>query len=125
MPFSDTSRKKTRRKSIRRKSIRRSRKSRNYDPNKPIQGLRKGTLGKYGYSLNKNSVNRKKSLRKAVKKYGSGTVIKKLNAVCVLTKNRTPENSKKFCSDKRWVQKMYGNNSKSIKRSTRKSRRRR
>lgn len=107
-----------------RKSKRKSRKPRSSQ--KPIQNLRKGTLGKFGYSLEKTTSQRAKSLSRAVKKYGSGVVIKKLNAVCVLTKNKSPGNSKKFCSDKRWVQNTYGSQKSSKKRkSSKKSRRRR
>lgn len=55
-----------------------------------IPPLKKGTLGKYGYK-NVRSLSpekRKRALRKAVKSLGKEKVIKKVNAVAVLNKNK-------------------------------------
>jgi hypothetical protein len=71
---------------------------------RPITISKKGALRKFGYSTSDSPTKRRRSLRKAAKKYGAVDVVKRLNAICILTKNTAPTRSKKFCSDKRWVQ---------------------
>ncbi len=74
---------------------------------KPIRGiptLKKGTLSKHGYSVKSPREERHKSLRRSVKEHGKGVVIKKLNAVRVLSRNTNPKNSAIFTSDMKYVQ---------------------
>jgi hypothetical protein len=82
------------------------------DKGKPGKGkklftLEKGTLSKFGYSLDKKAEVRRKALDKAVKEIGYLPVIRKLNAVAILQKNTNPVNSRKFRYDKDWVSKKY------------------
>jgi len=72
-----------------------------------IKNLKKGKLSKYGYSSGESITSRQSSLKKAVKAYGSGSVIKKLNAVKVLQRNTNPKVSKIFGDDLIWVQKTF------------------
>lgn len=66
--------------------------------------LKSGSLTKYGYSVSEPQKSRKRSLKKAIKKYGKSGVIKKLNAVRLLTRNTSPKNSKKYTQDINFVQ---------------------
>lgn len=72
-----------------------------------IPKLRKGTLKKYGYSLDQSATARHTALRKAVKAYGASKVFKKLNAVMVLQKYTSPKNAAKFRADRNWVRKTF------------------
>lgn len=65
----------------------------------------KGSLTSLGYSTKEPSTERHKALNKAVKKYGEGEVVKKLNAVAILTKNTNPKVSKTFKADIKYVKK--------------------
>ena len=47
---------------------------------------------------------RHRALDKAVKFYGRNNVIKKLNAVRVLVRNTSPENSKIYTKDMKYIQ---------------------
>ena len=74
---------------------------------KPVRGiptLRKGTLSKHGYSVHKSREERHKALRRSIKEHGRSVVIKKLNAVRVLSRNTNPKNSAIFTSDMKYVQ---------------------
>ena len=104
MPARSRSRKN--RKSPRRSQVRVSRKRKNLrrSSSRRIPPLKKGLLKKYGYSADKSASERHSSLRKASKAYGPGGLVRKLNAICVLNRNRSPKNASKFCADKRWVQ---------------------
>ena len=66
-------------------------------------------LSKYGYKdvLHTNREKRRKSLKRALKAYGGPTLIRRLNAVSVLNRNRNPRLSKTFRNDMHWVQKQY------------------
>ncbi len=68
----------------------------------------RGSLKKYGYNdvAHKSVDARHRSLRKAVKAYGSTKVIRKLNAVAVLTKNTNRKLSAKFNADKKFVMRL-------------------
>jgi len=70
--------------------------------------MKKGQLSELGYRSSDYAEDRHKALRKAVKKYGAGVVVLKLNAICILNKNRAPSSSEIFCRDKRWVQRTFG-----------------
>jgi len=72
-----------------------------------IGSLKSGELKKYGYSLKSNATRRHSALKKSVKAYGRGTLIKKLNALRVLHKNRHPVYSNKAHNDVKYVQKHF------------------
>jgi len=78
--------------------------------------LNKGSLTKYGYSTKLSDEERQKTLNKALKVYGYSSVVKKLNAVKLLTKNTDPKRSKIYSKDLTYVQK--NNKKKSTKKST-------
>jgi hypothetical protein len=67
--------------------------------------LKKGSLTKFGYYTNGSEEERHKALKKALKSYGYSSVIKKLNAIKLLTKNTKPKNSRIYGKDLKWVQK--------------------
>ena len=73
-----------------------------------IPPLKKGQLRKYGYSARGTTAERHTALKKAVKAYGAGNVIQKLNAVSILNRNRTPSFlTKVFRKDLVWVRNTY------------------
>lgn len=78
--------------------------------------LKKGSLTKYGYAILGSETERHNALKKALKAYGYSSVVKKLNAVKLLTKNTNPKNSKIYGRDLRWIQK--NNKSKKSKRKS-------
>lgn len=72
--------------------------------------LEKGVLGKYGYKevskLSKEE--RHKSLKKAIKDGVEHiTIIKRLNALSILNKNKNPILSKLYKTDMKYIQKLY------------------
>lgn len=69
--------------------------------------LKKNTLRQFGYSSFKTEEERHVALKKAVKTLGYSAIIKKLNAVKILNKNRNPEVSKKFNKDMIWIQNKF------------------
>ena len=71
-----------------------------------LPSLKKGSLTKYGYSVKETDQKRHISLKKALNAYGYSSVIKKLNAVKLLTKNTNPTNSRIYGKDIKWVQKI-------------------
>lgn len=66
-----------------------------------------GSLGKIGYSVTKSKTARHSALKKAVKKFGSLSTFRKLNAVGTFTKRTTKVKSKSFLADRDWVKKTY------------------
>lgn len=64
----------------------------------------KGQLKAFGYSTNNSKISRHRALNSAMKIYGKADIIKKLNAVKILTKNIAPISSKIFDEDLVWVQ---------------------
>lgn len=68
-----------------------------------IGPLKSGTLGNHGYKSSLSAAQRHAALRKAIKAHGKDTVIRKLNAVAVLNKNRSPTLSATFRADQQWV----------------------
>lgn len=62
-----------------------------------------GALSSLGYSSNNSERSRHIALNKAIKDYGYISVIRKLNALAVLNKNKNPRLSKIFRDDQRWV----------------------
>ena len=71
--------------------------------------LKKGQLIKHGYvNVKKLTLaERKKAIDKAVKEYGRLTVIRKLNILRTLHKNKNPKLSKKHGVDMKYVQTKY------------------
>ena len=65
-----------------------------------------GSLKVFGYSPDEPERKRRTALREACKHYGKDEVIRKLNAVAVLTKNRQPQNSAIYERDMEAVRKM-------------------
>ena len=72
-----------------------------------IGPLKSGELKKYGYSLKSTATSRHSALKKSVKAYGRGTLIKKLNALRVLHKNRHPLYSHNALNYLKYVQKHF------------------
>lgn len=68
--------------------------------------LKEGSLAKYGFHVNMSPKKRKASLRKAEKAFGKSKLIKKLNAVRVLSKNTNPKASKVYTASIKYVQKL-------------------
>lgn len=68
--------------------------------------LKTGSLTKYGYHVHDTKTIRHKALKKALKEYGFATLIRKLNAVRVLSRNTAPSNSKKYADDIKYIEKM-------------------
>lgn len=72
-----------------------------------IGPLKKGELSRFGYSSAKPVSQRDKSLDKAVNEYGSTSVFRKLNALYVYNKNRSPKMSTLFKKDRDYIKKTY------------------
>ena len=89
--------------SVKRSVKRRSLRSR-IKRSKGIPALNQGTLRKFGYGIHKLMKSRRRSLKKAVRKYGRNTVIHKLTAVRTLSRNRSPKNAKIYTKDIKFVQ---------------------
>jgi hypothetical protein len=70
-----------------------------------IGPLREGELSQFGYVnvVKKSSTARHSALKKAVKKYGSLSVRRKLQAVATYTKSTSPHASKIFKADIAWI----------------------
>ncbi len=65
----------------------------------------KGSLSKHGWSASKPSTKRHAALKKAMKEFTPGMVVKKLNLLSIYNKNRHPELAKLARSDMKFVQK--------------------
>jgi hypothetical protein len=74
---------------------------------KGIGPLKKGPLKAVGYEVSSPKTRRHASIDRAVKKYGKLSTLRKLNAVAVYTRRRSPAKSRAFKSDVRYVQKKY------------------
>lgn len=70
---------------------------------KIFKDLRVGSLTKHGYNLSKKYSSRRTSLKKAVREYGTSSVIKKLNILNVYNKRKSPEIVKKVQGDMKFV----------------------
>ena len=75
---------------------------------KGIGPLKKGLLKKVGYSVSATPTRRRAAVKRAVKKYGRASTIRKLNAVAVYTRKRSPVTSRKFKKDMKFAQKLKG-----------------
>jgi|UniRef100_A0A6C0D054 hypothetical protein len=98
--YSKKSRTPIKRSCVRSKRLR----SRRIKPLKVIPILRSGSLGKYGYAVHETERSRHIALKKALRKYGFSSVIKKLNTVRILSKNT---NSIIYKRDIRYLENKY------------------
>lgn len=75
-----------------------------------IGPLRKGDLNQFGYNnvTGMSEGQRHLALAAAVRKYGSLTVWRKLNAVFIYTKHTAPASSRIFKADRDWIKAHYG-----------------
>lgn len=69
--------------------------------------LKKGGLSQYGYSSFKSSSLRHKALDMGVKKEGVSKIVKRLNALSIVTKNTSPKLHSTYESDIKYIQKNY------------------
>ena len=90
-----------------RKSRKKSPKKSNIKSPKKIGKLNKGTLTRFGYSADKSMSERRESLSRAIKAYGSLVVFRKLNAIYVLNRNTVPKKSQIFYKDRNWVKRNF------------------
>ena len=75
---------------------------------RPLIGkLKPGLMKAVGYDVTAPKSRRHAAVDKAVKKYGKLSTLRKLNAVAVYTRRRSPSKSRAFKSDVRYVQKKY------------------
>ncbi len=82
---------------------------------KGIGPLKEGLLKKVGYSVSASKTRRHAAVKRAVKKYGKTSTIRKLNAVAVYTRKSSPAKSRAFRSDMKFAQKMKGGNEEKLK----------
>ena len=83
--------------------------------NKGIGPLQKGELSKHGYVKVKTMPVRKrrKALDGAIEEYGAMKVLKKIGAVKTYQKNKSPESTRVYMDNMRWLRKKYDNQFKS------------
>ena len=55
-----------------------------------IPPLKRGELGAFGYKVLMSESERRIALERAIEKYGYASLVRKLNALAVLNKNRNP-----------------------------------
>jgi hypothetical protein len=72
-----------------------------------IGPLKEGKLVRLGYSATKGKTARHRALKKAVKRYGSLSTFRKLNAAATYTKRTSKGRSRTFKADRNWVKKSY------------------
>ena len=65
--------------------------------------LKKGELGKYGYSLKQAREKRRVALNKARKELSHATLVRKINALAILMKNTHPDYSRRARADVKWL----------------------
>jgi hypothetical protein len=70
-----------------------------------IGPLKKGHLKNLGYDATAPAESRQQALKKAVKRYGRASTIRKLNAIATYTKRTAPTRSKTYKRDMHFVQK--------------------
>ena len=75
---------------------------------KLIPKLQRGELKEFGYTLGERLAGeRRKPLKKAIRKYSALSVMRKLNAVATLLKNTSPTKSARAKADSRWISREY------------------
>lgn len=72
-----------------------------------IKLKRNHSLSVFGYSLDADSWDRKRALTPAVRAYGPGYVIKKLNVLYIFRKNKDVVRGRRARADMRWVHDMF------------------
>lgn len=72
-----------------------------------IGRLKKGELGKYGYSSFADSETRGEALFHAVEEYGALSVFRKLNALSVYNRNSSPRSARIFKSDRDAIKRVF------------------
>ena len=65
--------------------------------------LKKGELGKHGYSLKQAREKRRVALNKARKELSHATLVRKINALAILMKNTHPDYSRRARADVKWL----------------------
>ena len=70
-----------------------------------IKVRKEGALSKYGYHSSDSAEVRHRALRKAARGSSPVEIVRRLNAIAVLNKNRKPRMAAKFRADMHWVQK--------------------
>jgi hypothetical protein len=70
-----------------------------------IGPLKEGLLAKVGYRVTDRPLRRHAAVNRAIKAYGRASTIRKLNAVAVYTRRRSPLKSRTFKSDMTYAQK--------------------
>lgn len=73
-----------------------------------IPKLREGTLRRHGYSSKASKEERHAALRKAALAEGPTVVIRKLNVVATLNKNKRPQLCSQLKTDSAWVKSTFG-----------------
>jgi hypothetical protein len=69
--------------------------------------LKQGALTKHGYSIHESTKMRHSAIKKAMKEFTPGQLVKKLNAVRVLSKNTSPENSAIYAKDIKYIEEKW------------------
>lgn len=72
-----------------------------------IGPLKEGSLTRRGYSARKSVKARRTALNKTVRAVGALKTLRKVNAVAVYTKRKSPALSRTYRSDVRYLQKKY------------------
>ncbi len=72
-----------------------------------IGPLKKGVLSSTGYSVKKPLKQRRKTLKKLVKKEGALKAFRQLNVVAVYNKNSAPTKSQTFKRDRNWIRRTF------------------
>jgi hypothetical protein len=72
-----------------------------------IGKLRKGELIKYGYQYRLSDALRHSALKRAIDRYGSLSVYRKLDAVAKLSSRTAPDASEIFVKDRDWIRDNY------------------
>jgi len=69
-------------------------------------------LGQFGYhdAVHMKSSARRRSLRRAVRAYGTTSVGRMLNAIAVYNKNTAPASAAVFNADRKWVRRTFKKN---------------
>lgn len=98
-------------KNVTKNSIKKSNKkvTKKRSSSKPIFKLKSGDLTKYGYHLKSKATTRHKALGKARKHYPHATIIRKLNALAILHKNKNKVYSRKAKADMNYLRKTRKN----------------
>lgn len=98
-------------KNVTKNSIKKSNKkvTKKRSSSKPIFKLKSGDLTKYGYHLKSKATTRHKALGKARKHYPHATMIRKLNALAILHKNKNKVYSRKAKADMNYLRKTRKN----------------